>query len=130
LSRRSAMLLIHTAEPEAVLKVPVEVRVVEPIECRPAQIYIDRKTEREALIRRTIELRPQPDVSFDDVRAELSGVPGSVKSIRRHAEGSGWEVEVEFDISQGQKPMTVGAVEITGAAEGSGEKVRVPVYVR
>jgi hypothetical protein len=127
---RSTTLILHTAEPEAMLKVPVEAHLIGPVECRPAQIYLDRKSEHADVIRRTIELRPQPDVPFDDVKAEVRGVPGAVKSIRRVAEKGVWEVEVEFDLSGERTAMTVGMVEISGAAEGDGNKVQVPVYVR
>lgn len=127
---RSATLLLHTAEPEAVLKVPVQVRLVEPLECRPAQLYLDRKSERGDVIRRTIELRPAPEVAFADVKAEVRGVPGSVRSIRRVEERGVWEVEVEFSFSSDRTAMAIGVVEISGVPAGAGEKVEVPVYVR
>jgi hypothetical protein len=127
---KSATLTLHTAAPEAVLRVPVEVHLVNQAECRPAQLYLDRKSEPGDRIKRTIELRPHPDVPLSDVKAEVRGVPGSVTRIRYVEDKAVWEVEVEFTLSSGQASMTVGAVEIWGAPTGEAEKIQVPVYVR
>jgi hypothetical protein len=127
---RTATLTLHTADPEAALKVPVEVRLIELVECHPAQLYLDRKSERGDVIRRTIELRPQPEVPFADVKAEVRGVPGSVKRIRHVEEKGVWEVEVEFGPLSGQTAMTVGVVEISVAPDADADKIQVPVYVR
>lgn len=127
---RTATLTLHTADPEAVLKVPVEVRLIELIECRPAQLYLDRKNERDDVVRRTIELRAQPGHALTDVKAEVRGVPGSVKRIRHIKETRVWEVEVEFTFASAQTGMAVGMIEISGAPDGDADKIQVPVYVR
>lgn len=127
---RTATLTLHTADPEAVLKVPVEVRLILPVECRPTQLYLDRKSEPGAVIRRTIELRPRSDVPFASVKAEVRGVPGSVTRIQHVEEKGVWEVEVEFALSSVQPAMAIGVVEICGTPGGDGEKIMVPVYVR
>ncbi len=127
---RTGTFTLHTANPEAVLKVPVEVNLIDPVECRPAQLYLDPKSERGYAIKRTIELRPRPGVPFDNVKVEVRGVPGSVKRIRYVGERGVWEVEVEFGPLSGQTAMTVGVVEISGSPDADGDKIRVPVYVR
>jgi hypothetical protein len=127
---RSAMLLVHTAEPEATLKLPVEVRMIESVVCRPAALYLDRKNQPGGTIVRTIEVRPRPGAQFTGAAAEIHGLSGSPTSLQGDAETGVWRVEIEFTISPEQAPMSVGTVEISGMSGGAREVVRVPVYVR
>ncbi len=127
---RTATLTLHTAEPEAVLKIPVEVQFINLVECRPTELYLDRASARGQTIRRVIELRPRSDVTLVNVTAELRGVAGAVKCVRRVEAQGLWEVELEFTLPTGQTSMTVGGVEIRGTLDGDAEKLEVPVYVR
>jgi hypothetical protein len=127
---RSAMLLVHTSEPEATLRVPVETRMSESVECRPTALYLDRKNEPGGTLTRTIELRPQPSVQLGDVRAEVRGVSGSPKDLRRDEQSGIWQIQIQFTISPNQAPMSVGMVEISAMSGGERQVIQVPVYVR
>jgi hypothetical protein len=127
---RTATLTLYTANPEAALRVPVEVHLITPVECQPAQLYLDRKSAGGDTIRRTITLRPRPDTPFAAPKAEIRGVPGVVKNIRRVPETGVWEVEVEFGPFSEQTAMTVGRVEISDSANSAADKIQVPVYIR
>jgi hypothetical protein len=127
---RSGTLTLYTTDPEAVLRVPVEVHLIARLQCRPAQLYLDRKSEPGAVLKRTIELRPQADVALANVQATVRGVPGVVRSIRHVAEEGLWKVDVEFGPLSDQTAMTVGVVELTGDPGGDGPLVEIPVYVR
>jgi hypothetical protein len=127
---RSATLKVYTSNPEAMIPVAVEVRLVQAIECRPAQIYLDRKNEPDNVVRRIIELRPQTDVVLTNVKADIRGVGGVVKGIRHIEEKGLWELEVEFDLASSPPGMSVGAIELSGLVPGDSDPIEIPVYVR
>lgn len=126
---RSATLTLYTAEPEAALRVPVEVRWIEPLECQPAQLYLDRRREP-GVVNRTITVRPQPDIEAARVTAEIRGVPGAVKSVRQVADAGYWQVDLEFGPWPAETTMLVGAVVISAAPNSEVNSVELPVYVR
>jgi hypothetical protein len=128
-SSRTGTLTVHTAAPEAAVRVPVEMQLVAQVECRPTQLYLDRTSESAATIRRTIELRPRAGVTFAVAKAELRGVPGTVRRVQHVEKRDVWEVDVEFGPFGDQSGLLAGKVEISLAAEGA-DKIQVPVYVR
>lgn len=127
---RSGTLTLHTANPEAVLKVPVEVRVDDPIECRPAQLYLDRTSEPGPIVRRTLQLRPRRDVVLTEIKAAVRGVPAVVQRVARAEQDGNWEVELEFSFATTDTSMVVGVVEISSGLGDDENVIRVPVYVR
>jgi hypothetical protein len=126
---RTGTLTVYTAGPEAAVRVPVEIQLLAQVECRPTQLYLDRQNESAATIRRTIELRPRAGVAFAVAKAELHGVPGTVRRVQHFEERGVWEVDVEIGPFAEQSGLLAGEVEISPAADGA-ERIQVPVYVR
>lgn len=130
-SRWSGAVLLVSATP-IVLSGPVsgaQADLPAPLECRPARLDLDRKSEP-GTIRRTIDVRPRSDVPVTQVVAEIRGVPGTVKSIRHVADARHWQVDLEFGPWPDETTMSVGTVVISGSPNGEANTVELPVYVR
>jgi len=127
-SRWSGAALLVSATPIG-LSAPVDQRLSRPLECRPAEFFLDRKCEP-SMVKRTITVRPQPDIEAASVTAEIRGVPGTVQAVRRlHATGA-WEIDVEFGPWPDGPAMIVGAVAIADSSAADAHTVEVPVFVR
>jgi hypothetical protein len=127
-SRWSGAVLLVSATP-IILNGPAQADRSAPLECQPARLDLDRTSEP-GTIRRTIEVRPRPGATAEQVTAEIRGVPGSVKSVRHVADAGHWQVDLEFGPWPAEATMIVGAVVISASPNGEANTVELPVYVR
>ncbi|MEW6198331.1 MAG: hypothetical protein AB1601_06660 [Planctomycetota bacterium] len=130
-SRWSGAVLLVSATP-IVLSGPLsgaQTDLSAPLECRPARLDLDRKSEP-GTIRRTIEVRPTPGATPKQVTAEIRGVPGAVRSVRHVADAGCWQVDLEFGPWLAEATMIVGAVVVSAAPNSEANSVELPVYVR
>lgn len=127
-SRWSGATLLVSAKP-IVLSAPVEVLQIEALECQPAKLDLDRRSES-GVIKRTITVRPRPGNEAASVTAEIRGLPGTVKAVRRLEETGAWAIDLEFGPWPDSSALTVGAVVVFGSPVSETSTVELPVYVR